>query len=56
VGLGLGRNAAFAQLRNSSQPRTPRLYERVVPEDEEFRIGTNPEVPSRRWPAGALPM
>ena len=35
VRIGLGRNAAFAQVRSSSQPGTPRLCECVVPEDEE---------------------
>jgi len=32
------------------------LYECVVPEDEEVRIGTNAEVPSPMWPAGAWPL
>ena len=56
VGVGLGRNAAFAHLRSSLQPRTPRLYECVVPEDGEDRICMNTEVPSPMWPACPWPM
>jgi hypothetical protein len=33
-------------VRSSSQPGTPRLYECVVPEDEEVRICMNAEVPT----------
>src|SRR5262249_60576577 len=65
VGVGQGRNAAFAQLRSSSQPRTPRLYECVVPEDGEFRFSdTGPRQPraiiaswiqrGRRWSTGSV--
>ena len=38
VGLGLGRNAAFAQLRSSAQRRTTRSYICVVPADGEALI------------------
>ncbi len=56
TGVGLGQNAAFAQLRSSSQPRTPRLYECVVPEDGEDRICMHAVRPSPMWPAGRWPM